>query len=255
MNLELRLPLADALLRLADDEMILAHRDSEWTGHAPILEEDIAFANIALDEMGHAGVWYRLVAELRGEDPDTHPDQLVFHRALDEFRCLRLVELPKGDWAFTIVRQFLFDSAEVVRLQALRRSEYPPLAKAAAKIAIEERYHDRHLRAWVRRLGLGTEESHRRMQAALDQLWPYATQLFEPQVSESELVAAGLFPASEPMAAEWAEAAAAILADADLKIPTVGPGMNGGRENHTDHLEPLLAEMQSVARLEPQASW
>jgi len=255
VRLELRSLLADALLGLADDEMILAHRDSEWTGHAPILEEDIAFANIALDEMGHAGIWYRLVAELRGEDPDSYPDRLVFHRAPDEFRCIRMVELPKGDWAFTIVRQFLFDSAEVVRLQALQQSHHAPLAKAAAKIAVEERYHDRHLHAWVRRLGLGTEESHRRMQTALDQLWPDTVQLFEPPSHESELTAAGLFPAAEPMAAEWAEGAAATLADADLKIQRGTPGMNGGREKHTDHLELLLAEMQSVARLEPQASW
>jgi ring-1,2-phenylacetyl-CoA epoxidase subunit PaaC len=252
---DLRPLLADALLGLADDEMILAHRDSEWTGHAPILEEDIAFANIALDEMGHAGIWYRLVAELRGEDPDTYPDRLVFHRAPGEFRCIRMVELPKGDWAFTIVRQFLFDSAEIVRLQALGQSHHPPLAKAAAKIAIEERYHDRHLRAWVRRLGLGTEESHSKMQAALDQLWPYTGQLFEPPTSEGELVAAGSFPASETMAAAWVEGAAATLADAGLRMQAGQPGINGGRLQHTEHLEPLLAELQSVARLEPQASW
>ena len=254
MRSELRSRLADALLGLADDEMLLAHRDSEWTGHAPILEEDIAFANIALDEMGHAGIWYRLIAELRGEDPDSYPDRLVFHRAPAEYRCIRMVELPKGDWAFTIVRQFLFDSAEVVRLQALRQSHHAPLAKAAAKIAIEERYHDRHLRAWVRRLGLGTEESRRRMQAALDKLWPGAGQLFEPVSSEPDLVAAGLFPASRPMAAEWAEGAAGFLADAGLKIPT-GTPQNNGREEHTEYLGPLLAEMQSVARLEPQATW
>ena len=255
MRPELRPLLAEALLGLADDEMILAHRDSEWTGHAPILEEDIAFANIALDEMGHAGIWYRLVAELRREDADAYPDRLVFHRAPDEFRCVRMVELPKGDWAFTIVRQFLFDSAEIVRLRALGTSHHPPLAKAAAKIAIEERYHDRHLRAWVRRLGLGTEESHSKMQAALDQLWPYTGQLFEPPSSESELAAAGLFPASEAMAAEWEGGAAAALADAGLEMPAGKPVSNGGRMRHTEYLEPLLSEMQSVARLEPQASW
>ncbi len=255
MRAELRSSLADALLGLADDEMILAHRDSEWTGHAPILEEDIAFANIALDEMGHAGIWYRLVAELRGEDPDSYPDRLVFHRTPREFCCIRMVELPKGDWAFTVVRQFLFDSAEIVRLKALGQSHHAPLAKAAAKIAVEERYHDRHLRAWVRRLGLGTEESHRRMQTALDRLWPEVAQLFEGPASEGDLVAAGLFPASNPMAEEWAGGAAAALADAGLKLTAAISRANGGREEHTAYLAPLLAEMQSVARLEPQASW
>ena len=255
MNPDLQPLLADALLGLADDEMILGHRDAEWTGHAPILEEDIAFANIALDEMGHAGLWYRLVAELRGEDPETFPDRLVFHRAPDEFRCIRMVELPKGDWAFTIVRQFLFDSAETVRLQALQQSRHQPLAQAAAKISVEERYHDRHLRAWVRRLGLGTEESHLRMQTALDALWPYVRQLFEPQPGEGELTAAGLVPASEGLGRAWQGVVAAALSDAGLAMRNGQPEIVDGRDRHTRHLQPLLAEMQSVARLESYASW
>jgi ring-1,2-phenylacetyl-CoA epoxidase subunit PaaC len=247
--------LADTLLGLADDEVILAHRDSEWTGHAPVLEEDIAFANIALDELGHAAVWYRLVAELRREDLETYPDRLVFHREAAGFRCVRLVELPKGDWAFTIVRQFLFDSAETVRLQALQQSHYAPLAKAAAKISVEERYHLRHLRAWLRRLGLGTDESHGRMQSALDALWPYAGQLFLSDPGEGELAAAGLYPASQAMAQTWVMEVRTHLGEAALKVHDEGPPTVGGREQHSEHLEPLLAEMQSVARLEPQAVW
>jgi len=252
---ELRAPLADALLALADDEMILAHRDSEWTGHAPILEEDIAFANIALDEMGHACVWYRLVAELRGEDPEGTPDRLVFRRPAEGFRNIRLVELPKGDWAFTIVRQFLFDSAEQVRLQGLAHSRHAPVAQAAAKILIEERYHDRHLRAWVPRLALGTPESRARMQSALDQAWPFALQIFQPLPGESSLTEAGVWPESTGLGAAWTNAMVDFLVECGLEVPARTPPDDGGRQVHTEHLEPLLAEMQSVARLEPEGRW
>jgi ring-1,2-phenylacetyl-CoA epoxidase subunit PaaC len=247
--------LAEALLALADDELILSHRDSEWTGHAPILEEDIAFANIALDELGHAALWYRLVADRRGEDVDRYPDQLVFHRAAESFRCVRLVEQPKGDWAFTIVRQFLFDSAEQVRLKALADHPQASIAQTAAKILNEERYHLRHLRAWVTRLARGTPESRHRMQAALDQLWPLADQLFQPLPGEAILVEGGGWPASPLLGAEWKAQAMDFLKECGLTIPALPSPDESGRHVHSAHLEPLLAEMQSVARLEPQGEW
>jgi ring-1,2-phenylacetyl-CoA epoxidase subunit PaaC len=255
LNPALRAPLAEALLALADDEMILSHRDSEWTGHAPILEEDIAFANIALDEMGHAGLWYRLVAELRGEDPERTPDRLVFHRPPEAFRSSRLVEQPKGDWAYTIVRQFLFDAAEHVRLRALVGHRQPSVAQTAAKILVEERYHLRHLRAWVARLAMGTAESGRRMQAALDSIWPLARQLFQPLPDEAPLVEAGAWPASSDLGAEWLTAATAFLTESGLAIPAPAPPDEAGRHVHSSYLAPLLAEMQSVARLEPDGVW
>jgi ring-1,2-phenylacetyl-CoA epoxidase subunit PaaC len=185
--------LADYVLALADDELVLAHRNSEWTGHAPILEEDIAFANLALDEMGHAQLWYQRVQDLTGQIPDA----LVFFRQAPEFRCAQLVELPKGDWALSMLRQYLFDAAEAVRLPALAESTWPPLAETAAKIRTEEIYHYRHSAAWVRRLGLGTDESHRRMQAALEGLWAYALQLCGPLPGDAEWAEAGLIPASD----------------------------------------------------------
>ena len=255
MNPGLHFSLAEALLALADDELILAHRDSEWTGHAPILEEDIAFANIALDELGHAALWYRLVADLRGEDAERYPDRLVFHRPAGGFRNVRLVEQPKGDWAFTILRQFLFDSAEQVRLKALADHPQASLAQTAVKILTEERYHLRHLRAWVTRLALGTPESRRRMQAALDQLWPLARQLFQPLPDEPLLVEAGAWPASSALATEWQAEAMDFLTECGLTIPAPIPPDESGRQIHTAYLEPLLAEMQSVARLEPQGEW
>jgi len=255
VNPELRLALAEVLLALADDEMILAHRDSEWTGHAPILEEDIAFANIALDEMGHAALWYRLVAELRGEDPEHTPDRLVFHRPADGFRNVRLVEQPKGDWAFTIVRQFLFDSAEQVRLKALADHPWASIAQTAVKIRNEERYHLRHLHAWVTRLARGTPESRRRMQVALDQLWPLARQLFQPMPLEATLIEAGVWPPSSELGPQWQTEAESFLTECGLTIPSEAPPPDAGRQVHSVHLEPLVAEMQSVARLVPDGEW
>ena len=251
----LRSPLAEALLALADDELILAHRDSEWTGHAPILEEDIAFANIALDELGHAALWYRLVADLREEDAERYPDRLVFHRPAGAFRNVRLVEHPKGDWAFTIVRQFLFDSAEQVRLKALAAHPQASLAQTAAKILTEERYHLRHLSAWVTRLAQGTPESKHRMQAALDHLWPLAGQLFQTLPGEAILVDAGAWPASPMLGIEWQAQVTDFLTGCGLTIPARTSPDESGRQIHSTHLEPLLAEMQSVARLEPQGEW
>ena len=142
------------LLAMADDELILGHRNSEWTGHAPILEEDIAFANIAIDEMGHARLWY----ELYGQRIGSAVDDLVFFRDPPDFRNVRLVELPRGDWAFSMLRQYLFDAFELARAEALLQSSYRPLAEMAAKIRQEERYHYRHSESWVRRMGLGTAE-------------------------------------------------------------------------------------------------
>jgi ring-1,2-phenylacetyl-CoA epoxidase subunit PaaC len=162
--------LEEYLLSIADDELILAHRNSEWCGHAPIIEEDIAFANIALDEMGHAMTWYKMIADLKGEDSNTYPDHLVFWRHRSDFRNIQMVELPKGDWAFSILRQYLFDLMENIRLKASSMSSYTPLSVAAHKIHQEEKYHLRHTSLWVKRLALGTEESHKRMQDALEEL-------------------------------------------------------------------------------------
>lgn len=254
MKTDLKNALANKLLALADDELILGHRNSEWCGHAPILEEDIAFANIALDEIGHANLWYILLADVMGEPRDTYPDKLVFHREVSEYRCVQMVEFPKGDWAFTMLRQYLFDSAENLWLENLTQSEYPPIAEAAAKIRKEELYHLRHTRAWVRRLGLGTEESNRRMQAALDQLWACAFQLFAPLPDEALLVEAGYVPKPDESRDSWRTLVEPYLRDSGLTIPTVPP-LNASREQHMPHLVELLADMQSVARLYLDAHW
>lgn len=238
------------ILALADDELILAHRNSEWTGHAPILEEDIAFANIAQDELGHATLWYEIVSTLTGDDPD----KLVFFRDAAAFRNLPLVELPKGDWAFSMVRQYLFDAYEMVALPYLMQSSYKPIRDAAAKIRSEEIYHLRHTMAWLKRLGLGTEESHSRSQHALNELWPYALQLFVPLPDEHLLLEAGYVPDAAAVQAEWLALVQPFLRECGLTLPPheLAPG---DRFHHTTYLAELLQEMQSVARLDPAAIW
>ncbi len=237
------------LLTVADDELILGHRDAEWTGHAPILEEDIAFSNIAQDELGHALVWYTILHE-QFDQPD--PDRLAFWRDAPDFRNATLVELPKGDWAFTVVRQYLFDAYEQVRDAALAQCGYQPIVDAAQAIKREEVYHLMHSQGWVQRLGDATEESHRRMQAALDAAWPHALGLFE-HIAQDEAWAAQL----DEMRSSWHRAVTPVLTQASLVISKDARPIEGGRiGHHTPHLSDLLVEMQKVARLEsPAALW
>ncbi|MPY67269.1 phenylacetate-CoA oxygenase subunit PaaC [Deinococcus sp. SDU3-2] len=246
----LRAALIEKLTALADDEIVLAHRDGEWTGHAPILEEDIALANIAQDELGHAGLYLELRRALDGSDAD----RLAFFRDASEYRCTRFVELPKGDWAFTMLRQFLFDTYEALWLEAARSSTYAPLAEVAAKALREEKFHLQHTALWVERLALGTEESRRRTQTALDELWPYAAQLFQPVPGEAELVTARIVPDLEKLRGSWESFVLPHLTGkCGLTLPDVPADAGAGRDTHTEHLAPLLAEMQSVARAVPNA--
>ena len=241
--------LTSRLLALADDELILGHRDSEWTGHAPLLEEDIAFSNIAQDEMGHALVWYTILHEQLGRP---QPDRLAFWREARQFRNAILVELPKGDWAVTIVRQYLFDEYEKARNAALARLSFQPIAEAVNKIGREEIYHLMHSRGWVLRLGDATEESHHRMQAALDQLWPHALGLFEPIEGDEEWSMQ-----LDDLKTVWLDAVLPTLTQATLTVSVAeAPVFGGRRGQHTTHLDDLLKEMQKVARLEaPETVW
>lgn len=239
-------PLARAVLALADDSLILGHRNSEWAGHAPILEEDIAFSNLALDELGHARLWYELYGELTGAEPD----RVVFFRPAHEWRNTQFVELPKGDWAFSITRQYLFDAYENILLSSLGKSTDARIAAVAGKIRSEEIYHLRHTSNWVKRLGLGTEESQTRMQRALDELWTYALQLFDSPAEEQTLVAAHVFPAPTALHGAWQAKTVAHLSASGLVVPETTNPAARSREQHTEHLADLLADMQAVARSE-----
>lgn len=239
------------LIAMADDELILAHRNSEWTGHAPILEEDIALANLAQDELGHATTVYGLVEELTGQTPD----QLAFFREAADFRNVQLVELPKGDWAFTMLRQYLFDAYEHLLYEALTTSTYQPLADVVTKFRGEEMYHLRHSHVWVERLGLGTAESNGRMQAALDAIWPFTKQLFTPIDTDQALIDAGIFPDVSTLQSAWEAIIMPHIKSCNLSIHTHKTMLMAPRSTHSAYLTDLLSDMQQVARFDPEATW
>lgn len=236
------------LTALADDELLLSHRLAEWTGHAPILEEDIALANIAQDELGHAIAWLELRRGLDGSSPES----LAYQRDPADFSNAPLTEFPKGDWAFSMVRQYLFDAWEALWQDDARASRYAPLAAAAALALREERFHLEHTALWVERLALGTPESTRRTQAALDELWPYALGLFEPLDGERPAIETGLLPDPALVRARWLPLVTRHLSGVGLKLPEAAPVPRGA---HTEHRTPLLAQFQRVARLQPEAAW
>ena len=240
-------------LRLGDDLLVLGHRLSEWCGHAPILEEDIALSNIALDCIGQGSNLLALAADERG---GTTADELAYFREAIEFRNCLLVEQPNGDFASTIVRQFFFDSYSLLLYQKLKYSAHLALAGIAQKNVKEIEYHLRHSGQWLLRLGDGTEESHNRAQRSLDELWPFTGELFESDTLESSLANAGIGVRSNELRAEWLERVTDSIARATLLIPTEIPRQSGGRRGlHSEHLGRMLAEMQIVARSFPEAKW
>ncbi len=235
----------DYLLRLADDRLVLGHRLSEWCGHGPILEEDIALANIALDLIGEATALYKLAGEMEGKG--RNEDALAYFRDAVDYRNALMVEFPKGDFAFTIVRQFFFSVYSLLQMEALAKSDNAELAGIAAKAVKENKYHVRHAAQWVVTLGDGTEESHARTQRAVDALWRYTGELF--LADDVDLNA-------QQLEAPWRAQVDEILKRATLTAPAVGFMQRGGREGkHTEHLGHMLAEMQIVARSHPGASW
>ena len=245
---------AEYLLRLADDRLVLGHRLSEWCGHAPILEEDIALANVALDLIGQAVALLDLAAAREGRGRTA--DALAYFRDARDYRNLQLVELPNGDFGTTIVRQFLFDAYDAVLLDALRSSPDAELAGIAAKSLKECRYHLRHSAEWVVKLGDGTAESHRRAQDALDELWRFTGEPFLPDDLDRDLAAAGLAPDPTALRAPWERTVQDVVGAATLTLPDVRPVARGGRQGlHTEYLGHMLAEMQSVARAHPGAEW
>jgi ring-1,2-phenylacetyl-CoA epoxidase subunit PaaC len=246
--------LVQYLLRLGDDRLVLGHRLSEWCGHAPILEEDIALANIALDLIGQATLLLTQAGEIEGAGRDG--DALAFLREAIDYRNILLVELPKGDFAFTIVRQFLFSAAAMYQLDGLTRSNNQALAGIAAKALKETRYHVRHAGEWVIKLGDGTDESHRRAQAALDALWRFTGEMFLMDGIDRVLIDSGVVPDLAPMEPLWRAQVLDVMQRATLTVPDAGYMQRGGRlGRHTEHLGHLLTEMQVLQRSYPGATW
>lgn len=247
-------PLALYALRRADDALILGHRLSEWCGHAPMLEEDMALANIGLDLIGQARALYQYAGEREGAGRDE--DRLAYLRDAPAYRNILLVELPNGDFARTILRQFLFSAFADPYWRAMMRSTDPILAAVAAKAEKESAYHLRHSAEWVIRLGDGTAESHDRAAEALATLWPYTGEMFEADAAERGLVESGAAVDPESLRAVWDRTVSDVLAEATLDRPAGTWMQSGGRGGrHTEHLGLLLAEMQVLQRTHPGASW
>ena len=245
----------DWLCRMGDNALILGHRISEWCGHGPALEEDIALANTALDLIGHTQMWLALAAEVEGKDRSA--DDLAYLRDTLRFRNVKLVELPNGDMADTLMREFLFDAWHYEMLAALTKSASPRVAEIAAKALKEVTYHLERSSDLVVRLGDGTEESHARMQNALDRHWPYAGELFVADDIDAAMAKVGIAPDLADLLPRWQDCVDEALNEATLTKPEqrfdVHQGGKQGR--HTEHLGYILAQMQFLQRAYPGAEW
>jgi ring-1,2-phenylacetyl-CoA epoxidase subunit PaaC len=246
----------DLLFRMADDALIIGHRNSEWTGIGPILEEDIAFASMAQDKIGHAQALYNILHEVFGMQD---PDFLGFRRQESEFKSCHFVELPIGDYAFSTVRHFFFDHAEAIRYEMLSKSKFEPLAKLTLKFKGEIKYHILHADTWMKSLSVnGNEESRARIQSAVNELYPYALGMFEPGIDESGLIDAGYFNGEKALQARWEELVQKKFGEWSLSVPSVAEKdiKYGGRKGfHSSYLADLLNEMTEVIRTDYEAEW
>jgi len=242
------------LLRMGDSALILGQRLSEWCGHGPALEEDIATTNVALDLIGQAQYWLDYAGELEGEGRDA--DQLAYFRAPEQFRNLVLVEQPNGDFGDTIIRQFFYDVWHYQVLAGLCESGDERIREIAQKSIKEVSYHVKRSSDWVLRLGDGTEESHRRVQKAADFLWDFVAEMFTGDDAERALAAEGDIVDLSALRKHWQIHIESVFADATLELPS-GPEQRFGmaRNQHSEHLSYLLAEMQSLRRAHPDAHW
>ena len=248
-------PFFDWLCRMGDTTLILGHRMSEWCGHAPVLEEDIALANTALDLIGHTQMWLGLAGAVEGQGRDA--DTLAYRRDAMKFRNLKLVELPRGDMAVTVLRGFLFDAFHHDLLRALTASASPRVAEIAAKALKEVSYHLERSSDLAVRLGDGTDESHTRMQAALDHLWPYCGEMFAGDAVDDAMAEAGICPHPATFRDGWDATVNDVLQEATLARPEgkIDVHLGGKQGRHTEHLGYILADMQFLQRAYPDASW
>jgi len=246
------------LLRLGDNDVVLAQRLGEWVGHGPVLEEDIALTNVGLDLLGQGRMWLAYAGEVEGKGRTE--DDLAFLRDQHAYRNVQLVELPNGDFADTMARQFFFDHVHLLLLHALSRSTDGRIAEIAAKAQKEVAYHVERSADWVVRLGDGTEESHTRMQRALDKFWPYTGELFSPDAVDIELAKRGVAPDPSTLREPWLAAIGSVVEEATLAMPggewMQGSRRGGGKQGvHTEHLGHLLSDMQFLQRPYPGTTW
>lgn len=246
--------LFEYLVRLGDDSLILGHRLSEWCGHGPILEEDIAMTNIALDHVGQTSSLLKYAGEVEGKGRTE--DDLAFLRFEREYRNVLLVEQPNEDFGVTMMRQFLFDAYRKPLYEQLTNSSDTQLAAIAEKSLKETKYHLKHSAEWVIRLGDGTEESHNRVQDALNNLWRYTDELFFVNEVDAELLEKGVIFSVEELKKSWLEMVSTVLERATLTIPNNGWQHDGGRKGlHSEHLGYILTELQYMQRAYPGMEW
>ncbi len=248
------LALKDLLYKMADDLLILGHRNSEWTGMGPLLEEDIAFSSMAQDKVGQSLALYTILHELGEQNPDI----VAFTRNANQFHNCVLVELPNQEYDFSLVRHFLFDTADSLRWEMLTKSSYEPLALLAKKIKGELRYHTLHANTWIRQLGSATEESVSRLQRSISVAMPYAFGIFEESPYEKEIISSGIFEGEKVLMERWKIKVIEAISQTRLQVPDwkIITSFSGGRTGqHSEHLQPMLEEMSEVFRIDPTAEW
>lgn len=248
------LPLKELLYKMADDQLILGHRNSEWTGFGPLLEEDIAFSSMAQDKVGHSLALYTILHQLGESEPDT----VAFTRNANQFHNSVFTELPNQEYDFSLIRHFLYDTAEALRFELLTQSSYEPLAQVARKVRGELRYHTLHAKTWIKQLGSTTEESIGRLQKSLEYAMPYALGMFEESPYEKEIMDARIFAGEKKLKELWAAKVEETISQTSLHLPDwkILKPITGGRVGkHSEHLQPLLDEMSEVFRIDPGAEW
>jgi ring-1,2-phenylacetyl-CoA epoxidase subunit PaaC len=246
--------LKDLLYRMADDLLILGHRNSEWTGLGPMLEEDIAFSSMAQDKIGQSLAIYEILHEMGEQEPDT----VAFTRNAENFHSCQLVEQPIGEYDFSLVRHFLYDHADAARFEMLANSIFEPLAMVCRKFKGELKYHTLHADVWMKSLAEGNEESKMRMQNALNLAYPMALSIFEPSKYEQELIETNIFEGEVALEKVWTERVTEIIKSVGLTVPAINDktAHYGGRYGvHTPYLQPLLNEMTEVFQIDPSADW
>jgi len=246
--------LKELLYKVADDQLILGHRNSEWTGFGPLLEEDIAFSSMAQDKIGQSHALYQMLHQLGEQSPDT----IAFMRSADQFHNCILVELPNGEYDFSLMRHFLFDTAEAIRFDMLSNSSYLPLSELARKIKGELRYHTLHANTWIQKLGTATDESISRLQQSLYTALPFAIGIFEESPFEKDLIQENIFAGEQELKIRWIERIEEVIQKTKLSLPTWSSvtAVTGGRSGkHSEYLQPLVDEMSEVFRIDPTTEW
>jgi len=248
------LALKELLYRIADDLLIQGHRNSEWTGFGPLLEEDIAFSSMAQDKIGQSQALYQMLHELGEQVPDT----VAFTRNAEQFHNCIFVELPNGEYDFSLIRHFLFDTALAIRFEMLTKSSYTPLAQLAMKVRGELKYHTLHANTWIKKLGTATPESIDRLQKSLEFAMPYALGIFEESPLERDLIDSDVFGGEATLRERWENAIREVLTKTNLTMPDLSklaPVVGGRIGKHSEHLQPLLDEMSEVFNIDPTAEW